>query len=393
VAIDPEIGDGFKERLSMDTRTVRNSFTIRIYDKLAGTQAGKNLFLSPFSIQVALAMTAAGAKGETRLVMADLIGAPENVEEQNPQYAKLLKSLSGDEKRPYQLDTANALWGQQGCHFNPTFQEAIADFYDGALHVVNFRARPDEAVKTINVWVSDKTCGKIRELINSSLIDKDTCLILTNAIYFKGEWEKEFEKSATKEETWFGSKTTAKVPMMHQKGSYLYCENNSFQALDLAYKGSQLSALIVLPRKKDGLAALETQWADGDTYRQVTQRLDHEEAVLVSLPRFKMETEFELSGVLRAMHADLAFSDEADFTGIADEPLKLSKVIHKAFVEVNEQGTEAAAATAETMTLCAGPRGPEPQPKVFNADHPFLFFIRDRKTNAVLFTGRFADPN
>ena len=138
------------------TSSVRSDFATHLYDKLAGTQAGKNLFLSPFSIQVALAMCSVGAKGETRQVMADLIGAPVNVDEQNRQYARLLKSVQGDGDRPFQLVTANALWGQQGYHFNTDFQEAIADFYDGALHEVNFSAQPEEAVKAINAWVSGK---------------------------------------------------------------------------------------------------------------------------------------------------------------------------------------------------------------------------------------------
>src|SRR6516225_6048618 len=136
---------------------IRNDFATRLYDKLAGTQAGKNLFLSPFSIQVALAMTAVGARGQTRLVMADLIGAPESIEEHNHQYPRLLKSIYGEGERPFQLVTANALWGQKGYPFKSAFQEAIADFYDGAMHVVDFRGQPDEAVKTINAWVSDKT--------------------------------------------------------------------------------------------------------------------------------------------------------------------------------------------------------------------------------------------
>jgi serpin B len=172
--------------------TFRSDFAARLYDQLAGTQAGKNLFLSSFSIQVALAMTAVGAKGETRKVMADLIGAPESVEEQNRQYAELLKSVNAEGDRPFQLATANALWGQRGYHFKPDFQEAVADFYDGALHVVNFRTQPDEAVQTMNAWVSTKTREKIKELIQRDFISPDTRLMLTNAIYFKGQWDGPF---------------------------------------------------------------------------------------------------------------------------------------------------------------------------------------------------------
>jgi serpin B len=376
----------------MDTpTTARSDFATRLYDKLAGTQAGKNLFFSPFSIRVALAMCAVGARGETRRVLADLIGAPGSVDEQNRQYAELLQSVNGESERPFQLVTANALWGQQGYHFKPDFQEAIADFYGGALHAVNFRAQPDEAVRTINAWVSGKTREKIRELIQRDFITADTYLVLTNAIYFKGEWEEVFQKYRTSDEIWHGPGGTRQVTMMHRTGGYFYCEGDGFQALDLPYKGEQQSMLVLLPRKLDGLASLEARCAAEGTYQQVTAGLRHEETVVVSLPHFKMETEFKLKPVLCDLGADLAFSDHADFGGIGEEPLKISEVLHKAFVEVNEKGTEAAAATAVGMIPgCAVE--PTTEPKVFKADHPFLFFIRDRNTNAVLFSGRVLDP-
>jgi serpin B len=261
----------------MDTpATARGDFATRLYDKLARTPAGDNLFLSPFSIRVALAMCAVGARGETRRVLADLIGAPESVDEQNRQYARLLRSVNNEGKRPYHLVTANALWGQQGYHFKSGFQEAIADFYDGALYEVNFRARPDEAVRAINDWVSGKTREKIRELVRRDFISDDTRLVLTNAIYFKGRWERVFEGSDTRDEDWYGPNGTGKVPMMHRRGGYLYYDGGTFQALDLPYQGRQLSMLVVLPRKHDGLASLERQWAGGAAYRQVTDGLDHE---------------------------------------------------------------------------------------------------------------------
>jgi serpin B len=372
--------------------TLNSDFATRLYDKLAGTQAGKNLFLSPFSIQVALAMCAVGARGQTRKVMADLIGAPDSVEDQNRQYAELLKSVNGEGERTFQLVTANALWGQQGYHFKSDFKKAIAYFYDGAFHEVNFVAAPEEAIRTINAWVSDKTREKIKELVKRVFVNVDTRLVLTNAIYFKGQWEEAFEKASTHDENWHVPSGTRKVLMMHQKGGYLYCEGDGFQALDLPYKGEQLSMLVVLPRKKDGLASLETKFAAGGSYEKVTAKLHHEETVILSLPRFKMETEFKLKPVLCALGAELAFSDDADFSGIGEEPLKISEVVHKAFVEVNEEGTEAAAATAVGMVLCAAVMRPV-APKVFQADHPFLFFIRDRNTNAVLFSGRVLDPS
>jgi serpin B len=381
---------------------LRSDFATRLYDRLAATEAGKNLFLSPFSIRVALAMCAAGARGETRRVLADLIGAPEGVEEQNRQFARLLKSIQGDGDRPFQLVTANALWGQQGFRYKPAFQRAIANFYGGAFQEVNFQSRPDEALRTINAWVSAKTREKIRELVKRDFIRADTRLILTNAIYFKGRWEKVFQKEDTRDEDWHGPGGTGKVQMMHRKGGYLYhdggyqyhdwgylyYDGETFQALDLPYQGRQLSMLVVLPRARDGLASLERQWAGGTAYRRVAEGLNHQEAVLVWLPRFKLEAEFRLKPLLCGLHAERAFSDEADFGGIAEEPLKISEVVHKAFVEVNEEGTEASAATAVGMPFCGMPS----EPTVFRADHPFLFHIRDRRTNAVLFSGRLLDP-
>ena len=371
------------------TSTITSDFATRLHEKLANTHAGKNLFFSPFSIQVALAMCAVGAKGETRKVMADLIGAPESVDEQNRQYAQMLKSVNGEGERPYQLATANALWGQQGYHFNLDFKLTVANFYDGAFNEVNFLSLPDEAIKIINTWVSDKTDGKIKDLIRRVMIDRDTRLVLTNAIYFKGKWEAEFKKANTKDEDWYGL-DTRKVPMMHQRGGYLYYESDDFQALELPYKGEQLSMLVVLPRKKDGLDSLESKWAAQSLYRLVPSRLGHEETVIASIPRFKMETEFELKPELCALGAGLAFSGGADFSGIGEERLAISEVVHKAFMEVNEEGTEAAAATA--VLMARGLATLRTQPIVFKADHPFLFFIRDRKTNTVFFAGRVFDP-
>jgi serpin B len=374
-----------------ETEARRSNFANRLYDKLANTHAGMNLFLSPFSIRVALAMCAVGARGETRHVMTDLIGAPEDVEDQNRQYGELLKSISGESDRTQQLIIANALWGQQGYHFKAQFKKSIADFYAGAFNEVNYREQPDEAVKTINRWVSEKTREKIKDLLHRNLIRSDTSLILTNAIYFKGQWEKIFEMADTRNEDWQGPRGMQRVSMMHQRGGYLYYECDNLQALNLPYRGRKLSMMVVLPKKKDGLAALERQWIASDLFQRVTSGFDPE-SVIVSLPRFKIQTECNLKTVLCALHVDLPFSDDADFSDIGDEPLKISEVIHKAFVEVNEFGTEAAVATAVGKLLCTGVGSQPPQPKVFKADHPFLFFIWDRKTDTVFFSGRVLDP-
>lgn len=371
--------------------TVHADFALRLYECLAKAQAGKDLFLSPFSIQVALAMCAAGAKGATRRVLADLIGAPVSVAEQNRQYAAWLESVKslGGGQQHVELATANALWVQQGDRLQPDYQKTVTDFYDSACTELDFRALPDEAVKSINTWIEGKTGGKIKELIRRQLINVATRLILTNAIYFKGKWASAFDEGHTCDENWHGASGVRKVPMMQQRGGYLFYECVDFQALDLPYQGEQLSLLVVLPTKSDALAALESQWIAGDIYQKVTSALVHEKSVVVSLPRFKMETESLLRPPLCEMGAALAFSDNADLSGIGAPPLKISEVIHKAFIEVNEKGTEAAAATGVVMAKGAAIMN---EPKFFRADHPFLFVIRDRQTNVVLFCGRVLEP-
>lgn len=367
---------------------VHTDFALRLYHELARAQPDKNLFLSPFSVRMVLAMCAVGAKGQTRKALSDLIGAPANVEEQYRKLAESIRSAKDKTEPSVEFVTASALWGQQGCRFRPDYKKAIAAFCDGTLSEVNFHTMPDDAVKAINAWVEGKTAGKIKELITRDLITADTRLVLTNAIYFKGKWDSEFDKEATWDEDWHGLGGSHQVPMMHQRRSYLYFENAEFQALDLPYKGERLSMLVVLPRTKTGLTALENKWTAGNTYQQVTDSLRSEKTVVVSLPRFKMETALNPKPALCAVGAELIFTDQADFGGIADEPLKISEVIHKAFVEVNEEGTEAAAATGAVMMKTG--LAPE-QPKIFQADHPFLFVIRDRTTNAVLFSGRVLD--
>lgn len=368
-------------------------FASRLHNQLAFETAGSNLFLSPFSIQVALAMCARGAKGDTRQEMADLLGAPLADKDQDKLYHDLIRHINGDgSDRGFQLVTANALWGQDGSDFHVDYLKAVSDHYDGAFNVVDYINKPDEAVSTINAWVVEKTKEKIRDLIARDAIDEETRLILTNAIYFKGKWDSEFDKKLTKEENF--SKTdlsTTKVQMMHRKDKYDYFEGDGFQAVDLPYKGEQLSMLVVLPKSASGLGPMEIRWHEEGLYSHVTSHLA-EEDVILSLPRFKLETEFKLKPVLKALGADLAFSDDADFSAIGEEALKIAEVIHKAFVEVNEEGTEAAAATAVVMMRCTSAyRQPVP-PKVFNADHPFLFFIRDRNTNVILFSGHVTNP-
>ena len=372
-----------------------NVFATRLNAYLAGRAAGQNLFLSPFSIEVALAMCAVGARGETRRVLTELIGAPESVAQQNHYYAQRIKSVNFQGSQRFELCSSSALWGQQGYHFNPEFQQTLATDYQSGLQEVDFVGLPDEAVTRINDWVSEQTRQKIRNLIQRSSIHDDTRLILTNAIYFKARWELLFTKHATHDASWYGPHSTRPVPTMHRTTGYQYFENEEFQALDLPYLGQQLGMLVVLPRANNGLDALEAKWATQELFQRVTQELRHEQVVVVSLPRFKMETEFNLTSVLCDMGTQLAFSDHADLGGISDDrekPLKISEVVHKTFIEVNEEGTEAAAVSTGRAEGSLPSREAAIVEKHFQADHPFLFFIRDRQTNVILFSGRLVDP-
>jgi serpin B len=350
-----------------------------------------NLFCSPFSVQVALGMALAGAEGETRRRLALALDAP--AVGFLPEFKQLMEAAR-PVKDEIELSTANALWADETFNIKPTYLDAVKN-YDGDLRKVDF-SNKSASCDTINSWVTEKTKDKIKQLITEAFINGNTRLILTNAIYFKGKWDKPFKPEKTEPETFYlGNGGQAKPPMMHQKNHFRYYENDLYQALEMPYQGLTTSMLVVLPKDKANLARLEEEWSD-ETYDLIVEQLLNLE-VIVTIPKFKIATDaislrdFLANEPPDGMGAGLAFSDSADFTGISDERLKISDVLHKAFVDVGEEGTEAAAATAVGMMRCASMRM-DPDPKVFKADHPFLFAIRNRKTNTILFQGRLSDP-
>ena len=385
------IGAGPGESAMNDVVRGNNRFAVDLYGKVRDRPG--NLFLSPYSISTALAMTYLGAKGQTARELAETLHFPEQAGAMDSGFAELRKRFdAGGEERPYQLSTANALWGQQGLAYRPEFLKRAEAGFGAGLHPVDFAGNPEAARKTINDWVETQTRDKIKDLIDSSAIKKDTDLILTNAIYFKGAWATPFPKSATKDEPFGNGDKTIPVPMMHLAGSFDYSEDEAagLQVLSLPYSGNELAMVVLLPRKPDGLAGLEASltgprldgWLAKPSNRQVE----------ISMPRFKLERDVELSGVLASLGMRSAFGAGADFSGMTeDRRLVLSAVIHKAFADVNEEGTEAAAATAVVMMRMSAmvPRQP---PVAFRADHPFLFLIRDVKSGSILFMGRVSNP-
>ncbi len=362
-----------------------NQFALDLYKKLSKKRG--NVFFSPFSISDALAMTYAGARGNTEKQMAKVLHFSLPQEELHLAFSSLIERLEVKPgKKAYKVHIANALWGQKDYHFLEKFKALIDRYYNGGFYNVDFAGNTEVARKRINTWIEQKTEEKIKNLIARGDIDSLTRLVLTNAIYFKGKWASQFKKKNTKSMPFHvTSKKSVKIPMMFQEGQFPYFENGNLQVLELLYAGDELSMIILLPAKKDGLAELEQHLTE-KTLSQWLVHL-HKREIKVYMPRFKLKTKYYLARNLAAMGMSDAFFNRADFSGMTgNKELKISRVIHQAYVEVNEEGTEAAAATAVTMRLKAIMRHP-----VFRADHPFIFLIIHKKTGSILFMGRVSE--
>jgi serpin B len=374
-----------------------NDFALAMYEQL-GQRPG-NLFFSPFGIRAALGMAQAGARGETASQIRHALRISSSDETLHADFAKISQRLSSAGVGEYELEMANSLWCQDGAPFEPRFVDLISRYYDGGANLLDFRYAPGRARETINQWVEDKTRKKIRELISAGGLDADTCLVLVNAVYFKGRWVLQFRKTATRDETFhLEGGGTVQAAMMRQEEPVWYLRAASYQAIDLRYQGCDLSMLVLLPDRNVSLRDLErmlsTRMLNQCVARTTTAN------VKLFLPRFKISWgAFNLYDQLTTLGMPRAFARfQADFSGIngheppAENSLFISGVFHRAFVEANEEGTEAAAATASLMEFGASLSSRPPPVPIFRADHPFLFAIRDWKTNAILFLGRITDP-
>jgi len=365
-----------------------NAFALDLYAQLKNEEG--NLFLSPYSISTALAMTFAGARENTEKQMADVLHFTLGQRRLHSTFSSLETQLKDYVKEGIELNIANALWLQTGYNFLKDFLELTEEHYDAGLNHVDFAKDSEAARKKINIWVEQKTNDRIQKLIKPGMINVLTRLVLTNAIYFKGEWESQFEEGLTQENPFYITpETTVDVPMMNQEDRFKYFESDELQVLEIPYKGNDLSMVILLPIKKDGLTELENsvntdrlqEWMNVLAWRQVT----------VFFPKFTMTCEFQLRSALADMGMPIAFTEEADFSGMTGEKdLFISRVVHKTFVDVSEEGTEAAAATGVMMEISEQILLP---PAVFRADHPFIFMIRDNHSGSILFIGRVVDPS
>lgn len=366
-----------------------NAFAIDLYANLRSQEG--NLFFSPLSISTALAMTYAGADEKTAVQMAEVLHFALEQEKLHSAFKTQMKDFTTKEDRiNYHIIIANALWIQQGYSLLNGFLNTIKMNYGESLFEVDY-AEPEKVRQRINGWVGEQTQQKITDLIGQGVLNALTRLVLTNAIYFKGNWQFQFRKTDTiKAPFKLASGDEVKVPMMYKIKTFGFTEGPDFQALELPYAGDDLSMVILLPQEERGLTNLENTL----TMEKLASWLVdiHQQKVKVFLPRFTMNTQFHLNEVLKEMGMLDAFSDQkADFSGITGPPgLYISDIIHKAFVDVNEEGTEAAAATAVVM-LPRAMEKPRPIP-VFRADHPFLFFIRNVHTKSILFIGLVMNP-
>jgi len=369
-----------------------SAFAFDLYQALKREEG--NLFYSPYSISLALAMTYAGARGETAEQMAGTLHFLLNQKKLHPAFNWLDAELAsrgegaeGKDGEGFRLNIVNAIWGQKDYEFLSDFLDVLAENYGAGLRILDFITETEKSRLTINDWVSDQTEGRIEDLIPQGAIGALTRLVLTNAIYFNAAWAYPFDEDMTADDPFYlvdGGQIS--VPMMKQTESFGYTEGEGYQAVELRYDGDELSMVILLPEAGQFEAFEET--LNAQQVSDIISSLRPTEVAL-TMPQFEFESEFSLKDTLAEMGMPVAFSGAADFSGMTGRrELSISDVVHKAFVAVDEAGTEAAAATAVIMELTAMPD----TPVEVTIDRPFIFLIRDIETGAILFVGRIMNP-
>ncbi|MBD2612130.1 MAG: serpin family protein [Nostoc sp. ZfuVER08] len=379
-----------KKTVKTDTKIIQsnNKFGFQLFSEVNKNDGGeKNVFISPSSVAIALAMTYNGASGSTQQAMAktlELQGM--SLSEINSGYAALLKQILENADAKVQLKIANSLWANQEVKFQPDFLQRTEDFYQAKVSNLNFKN--PTAINNINDWVKDNTAGKINKIVEK--IEPDQVLFLINAIYFKGNWTNEFDKNQTAEYPFYiTSGKQKKHQMMSQEGDYKYYENQQFQAVSLPYgKDGKVSFYIFLPKENSNLKAFSQSLNVENWEKWMTQF--NKQKGFIRLPRFKTEYDISLNNSLKALGMEEAFSNKANFSGMGQN-FAISQVKHKTFLEVNEEGTEAAATTS--VGIVATSLRPEPEPFRMIVDRPFFCAIRDNQTGSILFMGSIVEPS
>ncbi|MBU4486972.1 MAG: serpin family protein [Candidatus Delongbacteria bacterium] len=366
-----------------------NIFMMNAYKLL--TEKDDNIFISPYSITSALAMTYAGSANKTETEMGKALKFTGNSINFHENFGKITQSINEISKKGnIELTVANSLWLADGYKFLDEFLRINKTFYKTETTNLNF-AESEKSRKIINDWVSEKTKDKIKDLIPKGILDALTKLVLTNAVYFKAEWAEQFKKSGTKESEFYTSAdNSVKAELMNLKHNFNYMENMELQFIEMPYKGNEASMYILLPKERDGLRDIEKKITYQDIIKY-TESLQTKK-VDVFFPKFKMSLSYELRELMGKLGMKEAFNKKADFskmTGKTD--LYISAIIHKTFIAVDETGTEAAAATAVVMRMKSAM--PNPDFATFRADHPFFYFIKEKVNGTILFAGRVVDPS
>ena len=371
------------------------AFALDLYQRLQSNSG--NLFYSPYSISAALAMTYAGAEGITAEEMAAVLNFLLTQEKLHPAFNALDQKLAGladleipkNQGDPFQINIANAIWGQKDFQFEEHFLDILAENYGAGLRLLDFISQPEDSRATINQWVSDETKEKIQDLIPEGSITIDTRMVLSNAIYFKATWMEQFNKDLTAEGIFYGLNGEEFPSQMMKTGGdvfFRYMKGEGYQAVEMPYIGNQASMLVIVP-DNGNFEEFEDQLTI-EALNKILNGLDYS-PVALTFPKFEFETEISLAQILAEMGMFTVFSDKADFSGMTgSKNLFISDVFHKAFVSVDEEGTEAAAATAVMMKASAMPESPIE----LTIDRPFLFLIRAQETDTILFFGRVVSP-
>jgi serpin B len=393
-----QAGPGQTATLNLSVIDANNRFSAGLYREIAqeNPAGGGNIFFSPFSISSALALTYEGARGTTAEEIQSVFHFPANDTTRREGFAAINAGINQG-NTGYTLSTANALWAEKTSAFLPRYTSIAQQYYGANATSLDFVGEPDASRQTINDWVAAKTNNKILDLLPAGSISSMTRLVITNAVYFKGTWEKQFDINQTSDAPFTRPDgTTVTANMMQMTGEdavYSYAEIPDLQMLSLPYtatSGPGLSMIVLLP-KGNNLSVAEPYLDPANL--SVLEQSASSRRVMVYFPKFKLESQYSLKDVLSSMGMPTAFSSAADFSGMdGAQDLYISDVYHKAYIEVNEEGTEAAAATGVVMNWEAVAPGSEEPVPVFRADHPFLFLIQDNGTGAILFAGQVTDP-
>ncbi|XP_058030539.1 leukocyte elastase inhibitor-like [Ahaetulla prasina] len=379
---------------NMGSFSVANTiFALNLFKKLSANDPPNNLFFSPLRISSALLMVLLGARNNTQAQMLKVLSLPKDGEV-HQRFEKLISDINKPDAN-YSLSQVNQLFGETSYDFLASFIESTQRFYHSGLEKLNFKQGSEDSRRHINAWVEEKTSGKIQDLLVPGIIDSLTKLVLVNAIYFKGNWENKFNKNHTEEQPfWINKKERKTVQMMFRKGVYntTYISAYRISVLEIPYAGSELSIFFLLPNEIEdsstGLEKLEREITYEKLMDWINPKKMFSRETEVSLPKFKLEEKYDLKPVLRSMGMTDAFDEsKADFSGMStNNDLVISEVVHKSFIEINEEGTEAAAATAVITVIKST------MIAKFKVDHPFFFYIMKRSTNSILFLGRFSSP-